>query len=250
MGLRTRSLLVTLIALGMTACQSLAAPQATVTQGSSLDLNQAQAIAYNGPMARIAVARFTDKTGKGWWSGRIGDGMADQLATALVMSNRFVVLERQNLDAVLAEQDLGGAGRIRGGTEAAIGEIEGAELLVVGAVTEFEGAASGGRGSMGGFGGGLLGAVAGDLRRSHMAIDLRVIDARTSRILLATTVEGSAMDFDAGAAFGAATGFGGLGGALSGWKNTPTEKALRACLNQAVSFLMTRTPPVYFRHQG
>ena len=173
------------LALASFACAAIQpGTQATVTSGSSQDLNQARMEAYNGPKARIAVARFTDKTGKGWWTGRIGDGMADQLATALVMSNRFIVLERQNLDTVLAEQDLAAAGRIKSGTEAAIGEIEGAELLVVGAVTEFEGAASGGGGSLGGFGGPLIGAIAGGLRRAHMAIDMRVVDAKTSRILL------------------------------------------------------------------
>ena len=71
--------------------------------------------------------------------------MADMLSTALFHSNRYIVLERQQVSDVLREQDLGAAGRIKKGTEAPIGEIEGAELLITGAVTEFEGAASGRR---------------------------------------------------------------------------------------------------------
>ena len=93
-----------------------------VTSGQdSPDINQAQAEAYNGPKARIAVSRFTDKTGKGWWSGASGDGMADQLVTALFNSNRFIVLERQTLGDVLAEQDLGASGRVSQQTAAPIG---------------------------------------------------------------------------------------------------------------------------------
>ena len=47
--------------------------KATVSSGQGgPSISEAQAVAYNGPQARIAVARFKDKTGKGWWSGRIG----------------------------------------------------------------------------------------------------------------------------------------------------------------------------------
>jgi curli biogenesis system outer membrane secretion channel CsgG len=146
-----------------------------VTPGTKTTVTSGQ----GGP-SRIAVARFKDKTGKGWYTSRIGDGMADQLVTALFNTNRFIVLERQTLGDVLSEQDLGASGRIRKDTAAPIGEIEGAELLVVGAVTEFEGAASGAGGGIGGFGKGILGGIMGGYKKAHMAIDLRVIDTRTS----------------------------------------------------------------------
>ena len=241
------SIAILLLAFGLSACQNLQPGTRATARGSSSDLNQARFVPYDGPKARIAVARFTDKTGRGWWNGQIGDGMADQIATALVMTNRFVVLERQNLDVVLAEQDLGASGRIKSNTEAAIGEIEGAELLVMGAVTEFDPGNSGGGGSLGGFGGGWIGALAAGLSRSHIAIDLRVVDAKTSRILLATTVEGTATDFNIGHSIGVATGSGGLGATLGAFQNTPTEKAIRTCLDQAVAFLVSRTPPEYYR---
>ena len=71
-------------------------------------IEEAQQEAYDGPKARIAVSQFKDKTGKGWWTGAIGDGMADMLSTALFHSNRYIVLERQQVSDVLREQDLGG----------------------------------------------------------------------------------------------------------------------------------------------
>jgi len=216
------------------------------------DINAARMEAYDGPKARIAIAQFTDKTNSGWWSGAIGDGMADQLATALFNSNRFIVLERQTLDNVLYEQDLGASGRIKQETAAPIGEIEGAELLVVGAVTAFEGNAEGTQGGLGGIVGGtfgaILGGISGGMRKAYMAIDVRIIDTRTSRILAATAVEGEASDVNMSGALGGAFGGGALGGALGGWKNTPIEKALRICIQKAVAFISSKTPPVFYRY--
>ncbi len=224
-------------------------PETTVTAGQgSPDIQSAQSEAYDGPKARVAVARFTNKTRKHWWTREIGDGMADQLTTALFNTNRFIVLERQTLSDVLAEQDLAAAGRVQRGTEAPIGQIEGAELLVTGAVTEFEADAGGTRGAAGGLVGSVLGAIGGAVQKAHMAIDVRVIDTRTSRILAATSVEGSSTDVDIGGAIGGYFGGGALGGALQSWENTPKEKALRACINQAVEFIVSKTPSTYYHY--
>jgi curli biogenesis system outer membrane secretion channel CsgG len=177
--------------------------------------------------------------------------MADMLATALFHTNRYVVLERQTLGDVLREQDLGAAGRIKTGTEAPIGEIEGAELLITGAVTEFEGAQSGvggGLGGVGGTAGRILGAIAGGIKKAHMAIDVRVIDTKTSRVVASTSVEGEATDFALGGALAGAGGGGALAGALGGWSKTPTEKALRISIQEAVKFVVSKTPVIYYRH--
>ena len=223
--------------------------EAKVTSGEdSAGIQEKQGEAYNGPKARVAVARFTDKTGKGWWTGSIGDGMADQLTTALFNTNRYIVLERQTLNDVLREQDLGASGRVRQDTAAAIGEIEGAELLIVGAVTEFEGNASGAQGAGAGARKGILGAITGGFKRAHMAIDMRVIDAKTSRVLAATSVEGSSTGVNLGALAGAFRGSGSLAAGLSGWQNTPVEKALRVCIEKAVDFVVSKTPDAYYRH--
>jgi curli biogenesis system outer membrane secretion channel CsgG len=245
---------VLVLGLAAGASAQIIKPKATVTSPDGKSIEEAQQESYDGPKARVAVSRFTDKTGKGWWTGQIGDGMADMLATALFHSNKFIVLERQTLGDVLKEQDLGSAGRIKKGTEAPIGEIEGAELLITGAVTEFEGAQSGGGGGLGGLGGlgtagRVFGAIAGGIKNAHMAIDMRVIDTKTSRIVAATSVEGKATDFALGGALAGAGGGGALGGALGGWSKTPTEKALRLCLQEAVKFVVSKTPQTYYRHK-
>ncbi|MBW2109356.1 MAG: hypothetical protein JRI36_11935, partial [Deltaproteobacteria bacterium] len=153
---------------GLWGCETTPTAKVTSGQGGP-SIQEARQEAYNGPKARIAVSQFTDKTGRGWWTGRIGDGMRDMLATALFNTNRFIVLERQQLGEVLAEQDLGASGRVKQETAAAIGEIEGAELLVTGAVTEFQDATGGIGGGIGGRIGRMFSAVAGGLKKSHVA---------------------------------------------------------------------------------
>ncbi len=242
---------------GLFGGSSTAGTKTTVTEGqNSPSIDQMQRESYNGPKARIAVARFTNKAHGNWYTRQLGDGMADQLATALFSTNRYIVLERQALGDVMREQDLGASGRIRQGTAAPIGQIEGAELMIVGAVTEFQDNSSGSRGSVGGGLGGMLGgdfgsivgSIGSGVSRAHMAIDVRVIDAKTSRIVAATSVEGEATDVSMGGMLGGRYGGGALGGALSGWKNTPKEKALRMCIKKAVDFIVTKTPAVYMRH--
>lgn len=230
--------------LGVWGCEMT--PKAKVTSGGGPGMAEAQLEAYDGPKARIAVSRFTDKTGKGWWTGRIGDGMADMLTTALFNTNRFIVLERQSLQDVLAEQDLGASGRIKQETAAAIGEIEGAELLVTGAVTEFQPGSGGIGGGIGGTVGSVIGGVLGGMRKSHIAIDLRVIDTRTSRVVAATSVEGEARDFNLG---GVLVGSG-VGGGLGGYSKTPMEKAVRVALGEAVKFVVSKTPQKYYHYSG
>lgn len=223
-----------------------------VRESSNRNMADVQAEAYNGPKARIAVARFENKTADSynWYSPSIGDGMSDMLTTALVNSGRYIVLERESLDTVLNEQDLGASGRIRQDTAAAIGEIEGAELLIVAAVTEFGESGGTQAGVSGSDIGRVFGAITGGSRSAHMAIDLRVVDASTSRILAATSVEGEAKDFNIGGALSGYTGGYALGGSLSTWKNTPREKALRQVIGEAVEYVISVTPASMMRYDS
>jgi hypothetical protein len=164
----------------------------------------------------------------------------------LVRSGRFIVLERRALAQVIGEQDLGASGRVENGTEAPIGEIEGAELLVTGIVSEFEPNYQGQ--SI------VLAtkkypvALTLNLRHAHLAIDLRIIDARTSRILAATSVEGRATDFGGGIVGRVGGGSTRMGIGLAGYRNTPMEQAIRKCLAVATSYIAAQTPQHYYHY--
>jgi len=244
-------LLWVIVLAGCDSFQNFMNPPPMVQRGAeSGGIAEAQAVPYNGPRARIAVLDFEQKAAQGY--AQIGQGMADMLATELVNTNRYIVLERQKLAGVLAEQDLARTGRIQAGTGAPTGQVEGAELLVTGAITEFEPNYQGGGLGLGGIrlghhrsGGGGIGL---GLKQAYVALDLRVIDTRTSRIVAATSINKKTTDISASIG-----GFGGghhslLGIGFGAFKNTPMEKAVRECLGAAVQFVVDRTPANYYHY--
>ena len=207
------------------------------------------ATAYSGAKARIAVADFDVKAAKA--TGEIGTGLREMLVTALINSNRFSVVERQVLGAVMQEQELAVSGAAQAGSGAQRGKIKTADIIITAAVTEFEPEATGGRagiGGGGGIGGGILGGVLGGaLNKAHMALDIRIVDTSTSEILAATRVQGQATDVAGGLGLGF-LGSWALGGGLSGYANTPMEKAIRTCIVEAVNYISQSVPASYYKY--
>jgi curli biogenesis system outer membrane secretion channel CsgG len=213
---------------------------------------------YQGPRARVAVARFEDKTAKGYDS--IGEGMAAMFVTALVNSNRYIVLERDIIDEVLAEQDLATAGRVLPGSGAATGEIEGAELLLTGAVTEFEPEKFGLGSGFIGLGSLLTTAAlhekyntpvgAATFTESHIALDVRVVETSTSRVVASASVEATGQDWGGFVAGEVGGGKSRLPLAFGGFQRAATEKAVRKAVDISVAALTLQFPHEYFRHDG
>jgi len=135
---------------------------------------------------RIAVFKFEDKTAHGyyWWTGQpVGEGMADMLTTALVKSGKYRVFERQEIeDVVMKEQSLGQLGAVTPESAAKVGKLLGAELAIVGSVSEF--------GYKETEKGGRLGRVGVGAKKmsSTVAIDVRFINTTTGEIITAETV--------------------------------------------------------------
>jgi curli biogenesis system outer membrane secretion channel CsgG len=195
-------------------------PTATVVNTGGPTIEEAQNVDASAKM-RIAVSRFENKT-----QYSVGYGMTDMLVSALFRTNRFIVLERENLDVVMQEQDLSRSGAVSKQATVPSGEMEGASFLVLGAVTEFEPNQRG------------VNTPFGGVKQSHVAVDMRIVDARTSRIVASVTVEGKATDTAIGVGF-----LKWLGGipmvmSLSAWNNTPMDKAIRICLDKAVDYIV------------
>jgi curli biogenesis system outer membrane secretion channel CsgG len=245
-----------------TGCSTLNSPTAPTTIVASPPPNGASVERYDGPKASLTVAAFAIKAPKA--KDVAGDGLADMLATALFESNRFIVLERQALAALATEQKLGASGRKSPSAAPGLGQIEGADLLVIGAVTEFEPGAAGAKASASDRGapanpsggnkkagsatiGKILEGATGSVVMSHVAIDLRVVDARTSRVVAATRVEGKAADLDL-SGLGKLAGSN-LGVGLSVYARTPMEKAIRLAIREAVQFVGSKTPSEYYHYR-
>ncbi|EDM24217.1 CsgG/HfaB family protein [Caminibacter mediatlanticus] len=144
---------------------------------------------YQGKKARIAVASFKCKAAK--CNGSIGSGISDILTTALMKTNKFIVLERDS-EAMRAIQNELNNQIIM--TNRHANRMEGTDILVVGAITAFEPKA-------GGFGIGgvtiplnvpVIGGIKFAKNDAYIALDLRLVDISTGRVLAATTIEGKA----------------------------------------------------------
>jgi len=247
--------LAVMIGASLVGCAS-GNPNAKARYSSGPDIKSVKEASYNGPKARIAVTKFVNKAAKA--NAELGSGMADMLATVLFHSNRFIVLDRQDLDAVITEQDFAASGRISDETAAVIGKLEGADLLVMGAVTEFEPEFLGAGGIALGvvsFGASLAVAMANDdvpvgavtYMQSHVAIDIKVVDAATGRIVYANSVEGNYKKWGGGVIGGIGGGWSRTGVGLGGFQNTGVEQAIRICLDKAVSDIVGHTPAEYYR---
>lgn len=138
---------------------------------------------------RIAVMPFDDGSIQNHWWGNnweVGKGVSDELVTELLKTNKFRLIEREQLDKILKEQDMGADGRIDPRSAARIGKILGVQFLVMGKVTEFSndsqefGAASGKKGI------GL--AVKSNVAR--VAIDARLVDTTSAEIITSVTGKG------------------------------------------------------------
>lgn len=148
-----------------------------------------------GPRARVAVAQFgtTDRFASVYGGWNIGGGLAAQLVTSLIDSQRVVVVERAILSKVLIEQELGQSRMSSSFTQTPAGQLLGVDYLIVGEVTEFEERQMGGGGQLGiamGFGP----KVSGDFNAAFVGIDLRVIDTRTGEILHSHRAQGRAWE--------------------------------------------------------
>jgi curli biogenesis system outer membrane secretion channel CsgG len=131
---------------------------------------------------KIAVMPFEDGSIQDrWWNNdwKLGEGVSDELVTALMETGKFRLIEREQLDKVLEEQNFGTSGRVDAKTAAEIGKILGVRYLVMGRITEFTFKTSGG-GALSFLKGGGLGIKT---TTSRVTLDARMVDTTTAEIL-------------------------------------------------------------------
>jgi len=218
-----------------------------------LDMN------YQGPRANIAVGDFRVKARGA--TQYIGDGLREMLATALFESLRFNVLDRMDPKGLTAEQKLSYSKMAKQGSPKLGAQMEVAELMMYGTVTEFEAEASGA---------GVkaeapttwdssqvkAGSASLKGKNAHMAIDVRVVDTASGRLVAARRIAGSAASYMAtfGVDFEGRVSSGGKDhrlrtpASLGMFKNTSMELAIRDCIYRSVIYATQEVPTQYFRH--
>jgi len=193
------------------------------------------AVAAKGDKISIGVAEFKNETANQgghayWWTGpSVGWELSGMLSNELAATKAFSVVERNQLDAVIYEQDLAASGRIAEDSAAPIGELQGAEYTVIGAVTSYEENTSDTGGGIGykGF------SIGGGKSEAYIAVDVRVINNRTGTIDYVRTIEGTSSA--SGIRLGAYKG--NWGGDLASQQKTPAGKAIRAAIVHITDYL-------------
>jgi curli biogenesis system outer membrane secretion channel CsgG len=196
-----------------------------------------------GPKRVVSVGKF-DAIGSfeqqyGDWD--IGGGMSAMMTTALVESGRFIVLERANMNQVLAEQQLKGQKVVSATTGPALGQVTGTNFLIYGSVTEFGAADEGGGMSLGFSGGGLGKMLGGALSRNtasgKVAMDIRLVNTTTSQVeevyKVSEQIDNSSWDVS--------LGYKGVSLGTNQFLKTPLGEAARKCVTTAVQKIAART---------
>jgi curli biogenesis system outer membrane secretion channel CsgG len=177
----------------------------------------------------LGVLRFTNNVaGIEWWNSQVADELADLLTAELINPRAFRVLERNEIGAVLSEQDLSASGRVDKNTLVKMKQIEGAKFLIAGTISAFE--KSGAKGGKIRFKGISLGL---NKSKTYIAVDVKIIDTETGEIVDARTIEANAKSKAIAAGLNLQN-FSVAGGQA---KKTPTGKAIRACIMYISDYL-------------
>jgi len=170
---------------------------------------------------RLAVLAFQNNTTSNIFGDKLGDAASDEFTTQLVKSGEFTVIERQQIRAILDEQALGTSGAVDPGTAAKVGKLLGAQVVMVGSITQFSL-----KKTSGGIGGLRIKAA---VAQAESKLDARVVSVATGEILL--VAEGS----------GKKT----FGGAMykdldleRNYDEGVTHEALRPAIEQAVNAIL------------
>ncbi len=181
-----------------------------------------------GPRKTVAVADFENKAGaQAQWN--LGNGMAEMLTTTLVNTNRFIVVERQNIQAIIQEQDFSVSGRTINVGAPEIGRLLNTQILVSGAITEFSQRFFD-SGSLFQYKGISLGVKSAT---AHVALNIRMYDTTTGEVIASKRVEGK------GNVSGLSVGYseGDWGIDFDNFKASPLGKVTQQAIDKAVYYI-------------
>jgi curli biogenesis system outer membrane secretion channel CsgG len=185
-------------------------------------LSQAVRPVGTGIRRRVAVVNFEDVA---LYQGYDGDrhalaaAAADVVSEALQNSGAFIVIEREQLMHVLAEQNLGASGAVTPKSAAKMGQLLGLQAIITGKITDLNVIHS-----TSGFGG----YWAKDSMKYHARVSLRMVDASTGETWAAESGEGDAIQSSAVI----------LGGGKATQDQTLGKKALYAAISAMMGKLV------------
>ena len=218
--MRTRSL-GAVVSLSLAACVTpQQRPEVTEAPLSRADQVKAQAAAQ-APAAprykrKVAIGRFSNETNYGRSLladadlDRLGKQASDMLASRLVMSQQFLVLERPDAAKLEREHQLAGSGG-----------LVGADTLIIGSVTEFGRSVSGKVGFL----------SSTKLQLAKAKVDVRLVDVKTGLAYFSAQGAG-----EASVEAGEVAGF----GSRSAYDATLNDRAIAAAISDVIDRLVSK----------
>lgn len=208
-------LLITGTAIALNACATVPQDKVQPIEQKpviSKTLEKREPSAPKGLKRKVAIARFSNETkyGQSFFldknNDRIGKQAVDILSAKLITTEKFIVLERADLDKIQRELSIGNAPQLRNM----------ADYLIVGSVTAF------GRKDQSEVG--IFSRV--KKQTAYAKVHIRLIDVYTGEVLYSEEGEGEAFS-EAGTIFG-------IGG-KAGYDSVINDKALDAAITNLSS---------------
>jgi len=211
--IRTLTVCIALVLTGCTSVEtSRVKPVDTQTPQVSKTIKHESPRAVTGLKRKVAIARFSNETRYGRSifldksNDQIGKQAVDILSGKLLATEKFILLERADLDKINKELKLGDYKKLKNA----------ADYLVVGSVTEF------GRKDTGD-----VGLFSRTKKQNAFAkVTIRLVDVATSEIIYSEDGEGTAFS-EAGTTMGF--------GSQAGYDATLNDKALEAAITNLAS---------------
>ncbi len=196
---------------------------ALLAGGMAVSHKAEAAAAGQGTKARIRIGQMN--TSADYCTYEMAEAIGNMLSTALVNTNKFIVF---------SSQDTAGSPH---------------DLEVNATVTKFEPEATGG-GALSGLKRSALLKVGVKSQTAEIAMDVKLVDVASGRILKAKAVKAKSTNWGADVSFGSSVGDVDLDSALSTFMNAPMEKAVRAVLAETIALINKETPKDYFQFTG
>ena len=177
---------------------------------------------YSGPKTTIIVADFEIKAAKA--TADVGSGLQDMLIAGLNKTNRFLIISPKD------------------------STNQSAKLIIATEVVDFEPRASGGSDGVGGGGSaasGTLGSLLGVTgNKSTIALNIRIVDTVSSKVLVSGRIAGQAVDTGSTSRLRRGSG---LNEGLSAYNNTSMGEAINKCIVEAAEYIVQNVPASYYK---
>ncbi|MGA2444820.1 MAG: CsgG/HfaB family protein [Opitutaceae bacterium] len=184
---------------------------------------------YKGVKHAIGVIDFENQN-TAFVDPTLSQNFRMMLESALFATNRFVIVERAEMDAVMKEQDLQAGGRAaKAAGVAQTGKLRSARYLATGTIVEASSDTSGD-------GGGLTIKgihLGGSSAKSQIVVIVKLIDTTSGQIVANERIRGEAGKTSLNLSYTGAD----VGGGLGAFAKTPMGEAAQDCINQAVKFI-------------